>query len=231
MKKLITILLMGVMWLPALGRASEAAVKLDHPEYTFDRETIQRGAKIFAEYCFTCHSLKYMRYNRLVADLGMPESVVKQEIMRPDGAKINGNMTVTMSHDDAAAWFGKAPPDLTLEARARGVDWIYTYLRSFYRDNGRPTGWNNHVFPMVAMPNVLAPLQGEKDANGKVIQAGSMTPQQFDKTVADLTAFLQYVSDPSELKRQSMGPYVLGFLLIFTILAYLLKREYWRDVH
>ncbi|MEK8088933.1 cytochrome c1 [Thermithiobacillus plumbiphilus] len=231
MKKAIKMLLLGAAFLPLAAGASEGEVKLDHADISFDRESIQNGAKIFAEYCFSCHSLKYMRYNMLENQLGMPENVVKEQIMLPDGAKINGNMTITMSPEDAAVWFGKAPPDLTLEARYRGADWIYTYLRSFYRDDSRPTGWNNHVFPMVAMPNVLASLSGEKTKDGKVIRAGTVSQAKFDDMVRDLTAFLTYTSDPSELKRMSMGPLVLGFLLIFTILAYLLKKEYWRDVH
>lgn len=231
MKKAIRMLLLGAAFLPMVAGAAEGEVKLDHIDVSHDRQSIQHGAKLFAEYCFSCHSVKYMRYNMLVNQLGMPENVVKQQIMLPDGAKINGNMTVTMSPKDAETWFGKAPPDLTLEARYRGTDWIYTYLRSFYRDDSRPTGWNNHVFPMVAMPNVLAPLSGEKTKDGKLIQAGSVSPAKFNDMVGDITAFLSYTSDPSELKRTSMGPLVLGFLLIFTILAYLLKKEYWRDVH
>ena len=231
MKKAIRTLLLGVAFLPMVAGAAEGELKLDHVNVSHDPQTIQNGAKIFAQYCFSCHSVKFMRYNMLVNQLGMPENVVKTQIMVPDGAKINGNMTVTMSPKDAEAWFGKAPPDLTLEARYRGPDWIYTYLRSFYLDDSRPTGWNNHVFPMVAMPNVLAPLSGEKTEDGKLIRAGSVSPEKFNDMVRDITSFLVYTSDPSELKRMSMGPLVLGFLLIFTILAYLLKKEYWRDVH
>lgn len=231
MKKLIMTFLLSIALLPALAWAADEEVKLDHPNISMDHQTLQRGAKIFATYCLSCHSAKFMRYNRLTTDLGMPESVVKEEIMRPAGAKYKGLMTITMSPDDAQKWFGVTPPDLSVEARARGVDWLYTYLRSFYRDPSRPSGWNNHVFPMVAMPGVLSPLQGEKDKQGNLLRSGEMTPQAFDQTVSDLVAFLDYLGEPNKLERKQMGFFVLAYLFIFTILAYLVKRAYWRDVH
>lgn len=228
-KTLLSIFLL--MMLPTASWASGGAIKLDKPNYTFDKATIQRGAKVFANYCLTCHNAKAMRYSRLVDDLGMTEEQVKAEIMYPDGAKPKGLMTVSINPADAKEWFGTIPPDLSVIARARGTSWLYTYLRGFYRDESRPSGWNNHAFPLVAMPNVLASLQGVKDEHGKLIQPGSMDEKAFDQTVSDLVAFLEYLGEPVKLQRLELGKYVLLYLLLFAILSYLLKRAYWRDVH
>lgn len=214
------------------GHAEEdGGTRMLKPHYDLNLETLRRGAKLFAHRCLGCHNLKYLRYNRVAEDLGMTKREVQWMLMTPAGAEYNKGMISNLDHEDAASWFGTAPPDLTLEARYRGERWIYTYLKSFYLDPDRPLGWNNHLFNNVAMPNILAPLGGVNDAQGNTIEKGAMSPQQFDRAAQDLTAWLQYASDPSILQRRSMGPWVIGFLVIFTLLAYLLKRAYWRDVH
>ena len=214
------------------GAAAEGnGARLLKPHYDVNRETLRRGAKLFASHCLGCHNLKYLRYNRVADDLDMTKHEVEWMLMTPGGAEYNKGMISNLDSDDAANWFGTAPPDLTLEARYRGEDWIYTYLKSFYLDPERPLGWNNHLFHNVAMPNILAPLGGVHDAQGNLLVKGSMSQQQFDQATRDLTAWLQYASDPSILKRRALGPWVIGFLVIFSILAYLLKRAYWRDIH
>ncbi|HKJ22306.1 MAG TPA: cytochrome c1 [Gammaproteobacteria bacterium] len=215
----------------AVVQAQEAQVSLKSPHYSFDRQTLIRGAKLFVDRCLTCHTLKYLRYSRVGEDLGLSKAQVKNMLMAPANAEYHAGMINTMRPGDATKWLGAAPPDLTLEARYRGTDWIYTYLKSFYVDSSRPSGWNNHVFPHVAMPDVLAMLGGERDRQGKLIKQGSLNQEQFDQVVADLTAWLQYTSDPSKIQRMSLGPWVIGFLVTLSILTYLLKRVYWRAVH
>lgn len=209
---------------------AEPAVKLESPRYRLDRPTIRQGAKLFATYCLGCHSMKQIRYGRLVADLGMSKGEVEKDIMQGNGAALTQGMVSAMKPEDARAAFGVAPPDLSLEARYRGPDWIYTYLRSFYQDPKRPSGWNNHLFHGVAMPNVLAGIGGTRDAQGKLVAPGSLPPQEFEQRLARLTAWLDYASDPSVLERRALAPYALGFLGVFTVLAWLTKRAYWRDV-
>lgn len=213
------------------AHAQEPQVELQSPHYSMDRQTLLRGAKLFVARCLTCHTLKYLRYSRVGDDLGLSKDQVEKMLMVPANAKYNATMTNTMPDDDAAKWFGVSPPDLTLEARYRGTDWIYTYLKSFYLDPSRPSGWNNHVFPHVAMPNVLAIPGGERDKSGKLVKKGNMSPEQYDQLLSDLTAWLQYASDPSKIQRMALGPWVIGFLVILSVLAYLLKRVYWRAVH
>ncbi|HVB49624.1 MAG TPA: cytochrome c1 [Burkholderiales bacterium] len=224
------LLLMAVLALGALPAAA-ATPKLEAPYYRFDRATIRRGAELFARRCSVCHSVSRIRYRRLETDLDMPPGTLRDDIMLPSGARIHQGMMSAMRPRDAAKWFGMAPPDLTLEARYRGIDWIYTYLKSFYRDPKRPTGFDNRIFKNVAMPDVLEPLQGIRAEDGSVIQKGSVSPEQFDRDVAVITAWLQYTSDPSKLTREALGPWVIGFLVLFTLLAYALKRIVWRRVH
>lgn len=204
-----------------------------------DTASLQRGAALFVNYCSGCHSLKYLRYSRLAEDLGLTEQEVTDNLIFT-GEKFGEPMQSTMPADDATAWFGKAPPDLSLEVRAKGADWVYNYLRSFYLDPTRPAGWNNAVFPNASMPNVLWSLQGVQVAEaghdgepGKLslAQPGSMTPAEFDGAARDITNFLEYAAEPAALKRRSMGVWVLLYLGLFTLLAYFLKREFWKDVH
>ena len=209
-----------------------------------DRASLQRGAKLYMNYCSSCHSLKFLRYSRMAEDLGLTEEEVMGNL-NFTGAKFGEQIQVTMRNADGTEWFGKMPPDLSLIARVRGSNWIYTYLKSFYLDESRPLGWNNTLFPNASMPNPLWELQGlqhaefgEPDATGTrhaerlvVAGQGSLTPVQFDQTVRDITNFLEYAGEPAALKRQALGVWVILFLVALSFLAYLLKQEYWTDVH
>jgi ubiquinol-cytochrome c reductase cytochrome c1 subunit len=209
-----------------------------------DTASLQRGAKLFFNYCVGCHSLKYVRYSRIAEDLGLSEQDVMDNL-NFTGAKFGETVVSHMPEDSAKEWFGKAPPDLSLEVRAKGQDWVFNYLNSFYLDPSRPVGWNNTVFANASMPNPLWELQGvqvavkgKPDAQGEaevekleLAQPGRMTPEQFRGATRDLTAFLEYAAEPAALQRQSMGVWVILFLAGFTFLAYMLKHEYWKDVH
>ena len=209
-----------------------------------DKASLQRGAALFMNYCSGCHSLKYVRYARIGEDLGLTEDQVMQNL-NFTGGKIGDHIISSMTPARGVAAFGKAPPDLSLVARVRGSDWIYTYLKSFYVDESRPVGWNNTLFANASMPNPLwelqgvqQPVYGKKTAAGEmpvegftISQPGSQTPQQFDRTVRDITAFLEYAGEPAALKRQNVGVWVILFLVFFAFIAWLLKHEYWRDVH
>ncbi len=243
MKKLIALFLLAMA--PALGLAAGGHVHLDHADIdSTDQASLQRGAKFFVNYCLSCHSAKYQRYNRMAQDIGLTEEQVKANLMFTT-EKIGNTMDVAMSSADANMFFGTTPPDLSLIARSRGVDWLYTYLRSFYIDESRPFGVNNVVFKDVGMPHVMWELQGwqkaifKEDEHGgdpvferfELAQPGTMTPEQFDGAIRDLVNFLDYVGEPYKLERQRLGVKVLLFLFVFFILAYLLKKEYWKDVH
>ena len=209
--------------------------------------SLQRGARNFVNYCAGCHSAKYVRYNRLAQDLGLSEDQVMNNLMFT-GERPHDTMTVSMRPADAAHWFGRTPPDLSLIARARGADWVYTFLKSFYLDPSRPTGVNNTVLPGASMPHVLWELQGyqkavykgESDAEHSAVrkefegfelaQKGSLAPHEYDQFVRDTVNFLDYIGEPMQLKRQSLGLKVLAFLAVFFLLAYFLKKEYWKDV-
>jgi ubiquinol-cytochrome c reductase cytochrome c1 subunit len=230
--------------------ASEGGAQLEKaPINLGDGASLQRGAKYFVNYCSGCHSAKYMRYSRLAHDLGLTEAQVEQNLMFT-AEKIGEPMTTAMKAEDGERWFGVVPPDLSVIARSRGVDWLYTYLRAFYQDEdkNRRFGVNNLVFKDVAMPHVLVELQGLQvpvyktvsNAEGhteKVIerleqvQPGALTPEQYDRVVADLVNFLAYVGEPAKPVRQQTGIWVLLYLAIFGVLAYALKKEYWKDVH
>ena len=245
LKKLIILLAL----VPGLAVA-EATVHLDKaPIDLNNKASLQRGAKDFVNYCLSCHSAEYMRYSRL-EDLGLTEDQIKQNLLFTRN-RVGDTMTVAMRSEDAKKWFGNPPPDLSVITRALGPDFVYTYLRSFYRDPKRPTGWNNVVFPNVAMPNVLANLQGDQAAvfkthvtmvDGKpqkektfehfeLVKDGSMTPAQYNAMVGDLVNYLTWMSDPSKEQRLHTGVYVMVFLFLFLIVAYFLKKEFWKDVH
>jgi ubiquinol-cytochrome c reductase cytochrome c1 subunit len=209
-----------------------------------DRASLQRGAQLYMNYCSGCHSLKYLRYSRMAEDLGLTEDEV-QNNLNFTGAKVGETVLTSLSDAQGNQWFGKAPPDLSVIARVRGSDWIYTYLKSFYLDESRPLGWNNTLFANASMPNPLwelqglqRPVYGEPDATGEahvekltLAQPGLLDGHAFDQAARDITVFLEYVGEPAALKRQSMGVWVILFLAAFTLLAWLLKTEYWRDVH
>jgi len=215
--------------------ASSSGIHLDQANNDLtDKESLKNGFKTYINYCLGCHQLQYQRYNRTFKDLGIEDADGVENYMYT-GEKAGDLITNTMPKKEAAKWFGTAPPDLTLEARLRSPDWIYTYLRSFYMDSERPFGVNNKVFKDVGMPHVLQDLQGVSsiDEHGNVSPAmgGSLSAEEYDVVVRDLTNFLEYVGEPSKLERKSMGVKVLLFLLIFFIVAYFLKKEYWKDIH
>jgi ubiquinol-cytochrome c reductase cytochrome c1 subunit len=243
MKNLLILLVLAV--LPASAFASsEHGPKLEPVNVDLnDTASLQRGARIFVNYCLSCHSASYMRYNRMGNDLGISEELVKENLLFA-ADKVGDLMKAVMPKDDAKLWFGVAPPDLSLITRARKPAWVYTYLRSFYRDPESHSGWNNIVFPHVAMPHVLYEWQGDqravfkKDAHGvdvfegfELERPGSMSAKEYDDAMRDLTNFLVYLGEPAKLVRYQIGLYVLIFLAVFLIFAYLLKKEYWKDVH
>lgn len=210
-----------------------------------DRGSLQRGAKLYLNYCAGCHSLKYLRYSRLGSDLGLSEDEVMENLVFT-GAKFGDHIEVAMPEEGASVWFGKMPPDLSLVSRSRGSDWVYTYLKSFYLDESSTLGWNNKLFPNVSMPNPLwqmqglqhaeygapDPVTGDRTVSGlRITQPGEQDPQAFDQSVRDITAFLEYAGEPAVLKRESLGVWVILFLAVFTFFAWLLNKEYWRDVH
>ena len=234
--------------------ASEGGVRLDTaPIKPTDVVSLQSGARTFANYCLNCHSASLMRWNRLM-ELGLNEAQISDNLIFT-GAKVGDLMDVAMTKKDARKWFGAAPPDLSVIARARGADWLYSYLRGFYRDPARPTGWNNTVYENVGMPHPMWQLQGErvrveeavKGAEGKegneghggaamqvkyeMVKPGSLSPVQYDETVADLVNFLVYMGEPAATTRKQIGIFVLLYLLALWPLVYLLKREFWKDVH
>lgn len=227
-------------------QAAETGVHLEQSGVDLsDQASLQRGAKYYMGYCSGCHSLKYQRYSRIGEDLGLTEDEIKQNFIFKEGTQIGGNVLTGMDAELGKKLFGKAPPDLSVVSRVRGNDWIYTYLKSFYLDESRPLGWNNTVFPNASMPNPLWELQGlqhaeygKADATGErpvsglaVTQAGRMKPAEFDQVARDISTFLAYTGEPAGLKRQNLGVWVLLFLAFFTFMAWLLKKEYWKDVH
>lgn len=241
MKRLKTFLFL-LMAVPVIGFASEEGPKLDKaPVNLSDQASLQRGARIFVNYCLNCHSAASMRYARM-EDLGLTEEQIKDNLMFA-ADKPGELMTVAMHKKDAKTWFGAAPPDLSVIARARGPDWLYTYLRSFYRDDTRPTGWNNVVFDKVGMPHVLWSLQGEmapvmkKEGGHEVIERlqlvkpGSVSLAEYDAMVGDLVNYLTWMGEPAQLQRKQVGLFVLAFLAFFFVVAYYLKKEFWKDVH
>ena len=209
--------------------------------------SLQRGARNFVNYCMGCHSARYVRYSRLGADLGLSEQQVIENLMFT-GERIHDTMKINMRPEDAARWFGVTPPDLSLIARSRGPDYIYSFLRSFYVDPSRPTGVNNLVLPGTSMPHVLWERQGLQEAvydgesdpehnavhkrfkEFRQVQPGGLTPKEFDEFVRDTVNFLDYIGEPMQLERRSIGLRVLTFLLVFFLFAYFLKKEYWKDV-
>lgn len=236
---------------PVLVFAAGDHVKLDRaPINANDTESLQRGAKLFVNYCLNCHSANYMRYNRL-QDIGLNDKEILDNLVF-SGGKVGDLMKVAMDPNDAKVWFGAAPPDLTVVARSRasgdgsGADWLYTYLRTFYRDASRPTGWNNTTFPNVGMPHVLWELQGEQVMKADKVRAdgylasvekpalakpGKLSALEYDRAVTDLVNYLVYMGEPAAKSRKTIGIVVLGFLLLLIPLIYALKKAFWKDVH
>lgn len=266
MKKPLLALLFACLPLAAFA-ASGNKWPLEHIKLDpANQASLQSGAQVYMNYCMGCHSLQYERYERLVTGLGIPLELVQQNLKFDHSAKIGDLMENAMTDKDAKVWFGAPPPDLTLVARARGTDWLYGYLRSFYRDPARPWGVNNKVFPDVGMPHVLISLQGVQECapgpalaeNGgvrrdpltgaemlygedgkelnpcgrlKLAEPGRLTPQEYDQTAYDLVNFLGYMAEPMQMDRKRIGTYALAFLALLFVFAWLLNREYWKDVH
>ncbi len=248
MKKLITAFVLSLA--PLAGMASGGAHLESANIDLTDQEALQRGAKYFMNYCAGCHSLKYARYNRMGKDIGLTDEQVTANLILTAGTKVGSLIEIPLRAADGETWFGTAIPDLTLAARNKvgGADWLYTYLKSFHLDDSRPYGVNNTVFPDVGMPDVLwrqrgtqkAVYQEGTDAAGnptktfdhlEPVDSGTLSAEEFDTLVRDLTSFLAYMGEPVQLERRSLGVYVILFLLLFTVLAYLMKKEYWHDVH
>jgi ubiquinol-cytochrome c reductase cytochrome c1 subunit len=255
-KKILTLLL---LCLPLVALANEGGEGLMSAQVNLEnKNSLRNGAKLFVNYCMSCHSAKYMRYIHVAHDLGLTDKQMQDNLIlvsdfsdedKPQGVdkKIGSLMTVAMTENDAKKWFGTAVPDLTLVARVRGADWLYTYLNSFYLDPKRPTGANNTLFKSVAMPDVLWELHGmrtmqsskEKDAHGNDVEKvsfeqvteGKMSETEYKKATNDLVNFLVYLGEPIKLERQHVGLLVMFYLLIFFVFAYFLKKEYWKDVH
>jgi ubiquinol-cytochrome c reductase cytochrome c1 subunit len=258
MKKLLLILLASIgltIGASNIAQANTGGPALDKfPEAKLnDNASLQNGAKLFVNYCLNCHSAAYMRYNRL-RDIGLTENQIKKNLLFAT-EKVGDTMKVSLDPKQAKEWFGAAPPDLTVIARSRaglggtGADYLYTYLRTFYRDETKATGWNNLVFPSVAMPHVMWELQGVRAAKfeehadahdaSKVVHSfagfeqvspGSLTPAQFDDAVGDLVAYLQWMGEPAQGQRVQLGVWVLLFLAIFTVFTWRLNAAYWKDV-
>jgi len=247
MRKLIIALLFAAAALPAVSFA-EGGANLDKVQINLsDKAALRNGANMFVHYCLSCHSAHFERYNRMAKDLGIPVAQVKDHMMFAS-KKVGSLMTVAMTPAQGKEFFGNAPPDLSVIARAKSPDYLYTYLRGFYLDPSRPFGVNNVAFKDVAMPDVVWHLQGlrepiykmEKDADGqpqkvisgfKWVKKGTMTPKQFNKQIHDLVNFLVYLGEPARLVRTKIGVWVLVFLAILFVFSYMLKKEYWKDVH
>jgi ubiquinol-cytochrome c reductase cytochrome c1 subunit len=247
-------LLVMLVFAPMLSFANEGGYPLDHaPDLTKDLSSLQNGARLFVNYCLNCHSAASMRYNRL-RDIGLTEDQIKNNLMFTTD-KVGDLMKVSMNTKDAKAWFGAAPPDLSVIARAKaseagsGADYLYTYLRTYYQDPSRATGFNNMAYPNVAMPNVLWELQGirnakfteEKDPHeeGKTIhkfvgfeqvKPGKLTTIEYDTAIADLVSYLSWMSEPVQNKRRQLGVWVLLFLGIFLVIAWRLNASFWKHV-
>ena len=251
MKKLI-LSLMLVLGVAVGAHASEGGeVAWDKaPNHANDLPSLQNGAKLFVNYCLNCHSAAFMRYNRL-KDIGLTEQQIKDNLLF-GSVKVGDTMKSAIDPKQAKDWFGAVPPDLTLIARSRaghggtGADYIYTYMRTFYRDPSRPTGWNNLVFPNVGMPHALWQLQGDREpqfeerevhghkekvfAGWKQVTPGTMTSVEYDAAVGDLVNYLQWMSEPAQNSRVRVGVWVLLFLVVFTAMAWRLNAAYWKDV-
>ena len=220
-------------FLPFIAMANESEITVKAPINPSDKASLQRGAHTFINHCLNCHSAKFMRYNRLV-DIGLTEKQIKDNLLFA-GEKIGDTMQVAIDPVDAKKWFGVMPPDLSVEVRARGVDWIYAYMRGFYRDSTTPTGWNNTVYPKVAMPHVLYEMQGEQVLNHEthqleLVKPGKLNPAEYNIFVADLTNYLAFMAEPGKQSRQHTGWWVLLFLLVLLVLAKKVKNEYWKDI-
>lgn len=242
MMRSTTLVFLGFMFLASMTSTALAAgdEPLHHVSVDVgDRQSLQRGARLFVNYCMGCHAAEYMRYNRLGKDLGISEDILERNLI-PGSGKASDTMEIVMSAEQAEEWFNAVPPDLTLVARSRGADWLYSYLLTFYHDPESPTGFNNLQFKGVSMPHVLWELQGiQRLAEGgdghtpelKTVVPGSMSDVEYRRAMRDLVNFMVYLSEPARMQRYEIGFWVIFYLLILLVIVYLLKKEYWRDVH
>ncbi len=229
----------ALLAVPQLSMAESAELPLRFSASPGNMQSVRQGARDFMNYCAGCHTLKYLRYNRLGRDAGLSDDVLTENLIFPVGLKPTSHVLNGMTEQEGTTFFGKAPPDLSLEAEFRGAKWIYNYLHSFYLDPSRPVGVNNPLIPNVAMPNVLGHLQGwqqrveggHEGVEFKRVSDGTMTPAQFDSFVANITNFLAYAATPEHHTRVTIAPFVLFYLLILAGLCYLVKHEFWKDVH
>lgn len=234
-KNVLLVLMLLPLFLSTQEAFANEDVHLDKaPIDASNHESLQRGARTFTNYCLNCHSANYMRYNRLL-EIGLTEQQIKENLIFT-GDKVGDQMKVAMNKKEAKTWFGVAPPDLSVEVRARGADWIYSYMRGFYRDSSRPTGWNNTVYDKVAMPHILYELQGEQTLNHEtheltLVKPGKLSVAEYDTLVGDLTNYLAFMSEPAKQQRNHMGWFVLLFLGALLVLTYKLKKAYWKDIH
>ncbi|MFT5572387.1 MAG: ubiquinol-cytochrome c reductase cytochrome c1 subunit [Cryomorphaceae bacterium] len=253
----VTIVASALLSSPAFAAGGHGAVTDKIHLNMNDKASLQNGAKLFVNYCLSCHSASYARYNRVAEDLEIPVELLKSNLMFTT-EKTGDLMITTMPEEDSKRWFGVTPPDLTLVSRVRKPEWVYTYLRAFYQDESSPSGWNNSLFENVAMPHAMYELQGVQRLVGKVVDQGAgaahaseasgntrivgdaefelvhkgkLTPDEFDVAMIDLTSFLVYLAEPAQMQRKKIGVFTLAFLIILMGLTYLLKKEYWRDVH
>lgn len=243
----------GLLVAPFSAQASEAEIRLESaPIDVRDAASLQAGARTFVNYCLNCHSASLMRYNRL-SDIGLTEQQIKDNLMFT-ADKVGEMMNIAMTKKDAADWFGPAP-DLSLIARSRGADWLWSYFRGYYRDPNSATGWNNTVFPGVGMPHVLWQLQGDrvliedvsrdvegravKDRHGNVIKSvrfeivrrGTLSAVEYDTVVRDLVNFMTWMAEPNQVLRKQVGIWVIFFLAVLVALSYALYKEFWKDIH
>jgi len=229
MKKLFVIIAL----LPVLAFANTSAIDVAAPIDPSDQASLQRGARTFINNCLNCHSANYMRYNRLV-DIGLTEKEIKENLLFA-GEKVGDKMQIAMDPKDAKKWFGVTPPDLTVEVRARGADWVYAYMRGFYKDETTTTGWNNIVFDKVAMPHVFYQQQGEQVLNHEthqleLVKPGRLNPKEYDAFVADLTNYMAYMAEPAKQQQKKIGIWVLLFLGVLLVLVKKIKAAYWKDI-
>ena len=235
-KKVATAIISYILSVSCYAASEVGVPLLDADVDVSNTISLQRGARLFVNYCVSCHSAEYMRYNRMAEDLGLDPELVKDNLMFAS-EKIGDTMTIAMRSDDSEQWFGVKPPDLSVIARSKGVNYLYSFLNGFYLDSSRPTGVNNLYYPNTAMPHVLWDLQGfaTKTDGGDIFvpeeSRGDMTAIEYQQATRDLVTFLDYLGEPAKLVRYKIGFWVISFLLVLFVITCLLRREYWRDVH
>lgn len=246
--KLLNNIMLMLFFMFSVETFATSSSNLSHMKVDLsNQQSLQRGAKIFINYCLSCHSAAYMRYNRMGQDLSISDDVLKENLMF-GAEKVGDVMSISMRQEDSINYFGVIPPDLSVIARSRGADWLYTYFKTFYKDDSRPFGVNNLVYKDTAMPHVLWELQGIQRLASKenvtavyydptykdyleLLTPGKQTERQYDRTIRDLVNYLVYISEPIKLKRTKIGVWVMFYLFIFLLITYMLKKDYWKDIH